>query len=423
MEPPEIKYLYNLRRFGMKLDLTIMNEFVSLLGNPHENFRSVHVAGTNGKGSVCAYTYSILRQRFSTGLYTSPHLVRFNERIVVDDEEIDDEYVISFVKKYKPLIERLSIENRNPTFFEVTTGLAFQYFALKNVDFGVFEVGLGGRLDATNVLHPEVSAIVTIDYDHTHILGDTLEKIAAEKAGIIKPNIPVVVGENKQSAVKVIKEVASKSSAPYHNIHDECSWDIEQMSFQGTKFSVSTPLRVYNLTTPLAGAHQVLNAVVSVRIAEILSENTTLTKSDIEKGIGGTKWRDRFEVKRNDPLLIFDSAHNPAGARALVETVKKLHPEKFTLLFSMVSGKNIHTVLSLLKEIADTIVVTEINYERRRLPLKEIEAEAKKIFENVVAIKEPCRALQYIIDYGKDSIATGSIYLLGELEQCLRSLR
>ncbi len=423
VESEEILYLYNLRRFGMKMDLSIMRSLAEQLGNPHENFKSVHVTGTNGKGSVCAMLYSILRRRYSVGLYTSPHVERYTERIIVDDKEIDEGYVVSFIRNWRPTIEKLASENRNPTFFEVTTALAFEYFSERGVDFGVLEVGLGGRLDATNIVTPEVSGIVTVDLEHTNVLGDTIEKIAWEKSGIIKSNVPVVVGEKKRDAVEVIKKVAEKRGARYHNVNDEMHVENVSINFDGTRFRALSPIREYDVRIPLIGKHQVLNALVAIRMAEILGENYSISHGDIEKGLAATHWRDRFEIKRREPLLIFDSAHNPSAMKILVNTVKDLGIHEILILFSMLSDKDIEKVLRILSTISRKIVVTEINYEKRRATLESIKRIAERYFPEIHAFKDSCSALKYALSTGENVIGTGSIYLLGELEKCLKSLQ
>ena len=356
------------------------------------------------------------------GLYTSPHIIRYSERIIVDDKEIDENYIVKFVKEIKPIIEELAKENRNPTFFEVTTILAFEYFSHKKVDFGVLEVGLGGRLDATNIVTPEISAIVTIDLDHTHILGNTLAEIAKEKAGIIKNNVPIVVGERKKEAIEVIKEIARKRNAPYHNVWDEMNVKNAHVDFEGTKFTVSTPIRDYKIQIPLIGKHQITNMLVAIRMAEILSENYTIGTQDIIEGLKKIRWKDRFQIKRWRPLIIFDGAHNPSAARSLVQTIKDLNIEYPTFLFSILSDKNMDEFLRILSSVSKKIIVTEIDYERRRAALRDIEKCARKYFSEILIFKNSCDALRYAFENEDKTIATGSIYLLGELEKCLMSL-
>ncbi len=422
MEPPEIEYIYNLRRFGMKMDLSIMKELAEKLGNPQNSFKSVHVTGTNGKGSVCAFVYSILKRKYRTALYTSPHISRYTERIVVDDREMEIGYAIRFIREWRPMIEKLAEENRNPTFFEVTTALAFKYFQDMNVDFAVVEVGLGGRLDATNILLPEISSIVTVDLEHTQVLGNTIEDIAREKAGIIKRGVPVVVGERKPDALNVIRKIAERRGAEYHNVHEEMKVEDVNMDIHGLRFTAYSPLREYRIRLPLTGTYQINNALVAVRIAELLSRNYDIGKEDIVEGLSAARWRGRFEIKRERPLLIFDSAHNPSAISMLVDTIKHLGIENPLFLFSALSDKDLHSIFRKISEITDRIVVTEIDYERRKTSLEVLENVAQKYFRYVKAIKSSCDALRYCLDRGEETIAAGSIYLLGELEECLRSL-
>ena len=405
----------------MKLDLSVMHEFISLIDNPHKNLKFAHIAGTNGKGSVSYFLYSIMKRNYKTGLYTSPHVEKYNERIIVDDREIEDSYVINFVRKYRKKIEEMANEKRNPTFFEVTTALALSYFRDMQVDFVVFEVGLGGRLDATNIVNPEITAIVTVDKDHTKVLGKRISRIAREKAGIIKPNVPVVVGENKNSAIKMIKKIAAKKNAPYHNVNEDCSIADVNMTLKGMEFIARTPVREYRLKTKMVGNHQIKNILVALRMAEILSENYNITKEDIIKGISYAVWRDRFQIKRKDPLLIFDSAHNPAGARVLADTINALNLENPTLLFSILKDKDIKRYLKIMRKVAKKIIVTEIDYHRK-MPLSRIEKYARRYFQEVVSFKNSCDALRYALENEDKIIACGSIYLMGELEKCLKSL-
>jgi len=421
VERCEIEYIYALRRFGMKLDLEIMRNFIELLGNPHESLHFAHIAGTNGKGSVASYLYNIMRRNYSTGLYTSPHIERFTERIVVDGEEIDEDYIVDFVHRYRGVIEELSNEQRNPTFFEVTTALALKYFYEKEVDFAVMEVGLGGRLDATNIINPDITAITSIDREHTNVLGKTIPKIAREKAGIIKKGIPVVVGEHKKAANSVIERIALKRGAEYHNALDECTYTVEKEDLNGMKISIATPVRAYKIRSKMLGTYQIKNMAVAIRMAELLSETYTISRGDIEKGIENTVWRGRFEIKSRKPLLIFDAAHNPAGARVLAKTLRELKLKNITLLFSMLDDKDVSLFLRYFKRLADKIVLTEIDYYRR-MPVSQLRKYAEQYFNDIYVEKNYCNALRLAMENDM-VLATGSIYLLGGLERCVQSLQ
>ena len=416
-----MEYLYNLRRFGMKMDLSIMRRFMEELGNPHEGINYAHIAGTNGKGSVCSMLYSIMKRNYRCGLYTSPHIERFNERIVVDDKEIEDSYIVNFVRNYRRIIEKLAREERNPTFFEVTTAMAFKFFKESKVDFSIMEVGLGGRLDATNIINPEITAIVTIDKEHTKILGNKIEEIAREKAGIIKEKVPVVVGERKKEALKIIKKEAMKKNAEYYNVNDEFEVEDFEMDLNGIRFRAKSNLREYRIKNHLTGNYQIVNTLIAIKMAEILGENYRITGNDIEEGIERNVWRDRFELKMREPLLIFDSSHNPAGMREIVDTIKRLNLQPVTFLFSVLSDKDLESIFKILKNVSKRIILTEIDY-KRKTPLAELEAHAKKYFSWIKSIKNSCDALKFAIENEERIVVTGSIYLLGELELCLRSL-
>lgn len=421
-ELPEVTFLYSLTLEGKRENLDVMYELLDHLGNPHSNdARYVHVAGSNGKGSVCASVYYVLRERYHVGLYLSPHVYRFNERITVDDKEIEDEYITNFVRNVKTILEKISGENRRPSFFEVTTAMAFQYFKEKGCDFSVIEVGLGGRLDPTNVIHPMISAITSIDLEHTHILGDTIEKIAFEKAGIIKPYTPVVAGVRDERALKVIKRIAEEKKAPLHNALSDYDVHGVSISLDSMRLRISSDRGEYRIDFPLIGRHQVNNVLVALGILEILGENYSIERSDIELGLSKVRLPGRFEVKIRKPLLIFDIAHNPAASKALADTIRDLELENATILFSALRDKDIDGILRNLGMISDEIIVTEIDYERRRTPAEEIERCARRYFRNVRVVRRSYEALERAMESSDIVIATGSAYLLRELEEHLHA--
>jgi dihydrofolate synthase/folylpolyglutamate synthase len=422
-EKPEISFLYSLTYDARRESLDIMRELLMYLGNPHlSDVKYVHVTGTNGKGSVCSSVYSVLRRKYRTGLYVSPHVYKFNERITVNDEQIEDSYVINFIRGFIPVIERLGKESKRPSFFEVTTSLAFEYFMKSGCRVAVIEVGLGGRLDPTNVINPLVSAITSIDLEHTQVLGNTIESIAYEKAGIIKPGVPVVTGALDIRALRVIEEVARSREAKLYNAPSEYKTSEISLKLDGTSFKVLGKNDEYKINFPLVGRHQVNNALVALKILELLRSHFPLEKSDIESGLAEVKLPGRFEVKLKKPLVIFDIAHNPAAARALADTVSELGLEGVTFLFSALRDKDLDGILNNLSRVSADIIVTEIGYGARRAPLEEIERCARKYFKNVKAIRKSHEALQYALEKSDMLIATGSAYLLRELEIYLQSI-
>jgi dihydrofolate synthase/folylpolyglutamate synthase len=422
-ETPEISFLYGLTYEGRRENLDIMHELLMHLNNPHlSGVKYVHVTGTNGKGSVCSAVYSVSKRKYRAGLYVSPHVYRFNERITVNDKQIEGDYIINFIRGFMPIVEKLGKESKRPSFFEVVTSLAFEYFARSGCEVAVIEVGLGGRLDPTNVINPLVSAITSIDLEHTQILGNTIESIAYEKAGIIKPGVPIVVGALDIRALRLIKEVARSRGAELYNAPSEYEVSDISLRLDGVSFKVLGKNGEYKINFPLVGRHQVNNVLIALKILELLEDHFPLERSDIELGLAEAKLPGRFEVKLKKPLVIFDIAHNPAAARALADTISELGLEDVIFLFSALRDKDLDGILSNLSRVSADIIVTEIGYEARRAPLEEIERCARKYFKNVKAIRDSNEALQYALEKSDTLVATGSTYLLRELEMHLRSI-
>ena len=330
------RYLSSLEKFGINLGLERITCLLEQLKNPHEQFKSIHIAGTNGKGSTAAMMASILKEAgYKVGLYTSPHLFDYTERIKINGQDIswqDFQEGLRVVKKVAQIMKD------QPTIFEVLTAVAFRYFAQKKVDYAVVEVGLGGRLDATNVLIPEVSVITNIDLEHTEILGKTLAKISAEKAAIIKPGVPVVTAEHKQEALKVIKKIGKNNSS---------------LSILVTRYPLS-------VTGKLLGAHQKLNAacaVAAIRLARI-----KVSRSAIKNGLRKTAWPGRFQVISKKPLIIVDGAHNPAGVKSLRVTIREQFPDKFTVIFGCQKTKDFKKMLREIKPVAARLIITQSSH-------------------------------------------------------------
>jgi dihydrofolate synthase / folylpolyglutamate synthase len=339
------KYLASLEKFGINLGLERIERLLDRLDNPQRKLKVIHVAGTNGKGSTCAMIASILKEAgYQVGLYTSPHLLKYNERIKVNGRDISDRDFSAGLK----LIEKLSAEP--PTVFEALTALAFWYFAGQKVDYAVVEVGMGGRLDATNVVTPLISVITNIDLEHTAILGRTLAKIAVEKAAIIKPGVPVITAETKPEALTVIKHQAEKNQSVLIQVGSE----------QG------------GLSSALAGEHQKTNAVCAV--AAVRLAGIKVGKQAVLRGLARVKWPARFQLVAKKPLTIVDGAHNPAGIKVLVAALRQQYPgQKFTFIFGTQSDKDSALMLNLLKPWATRIILTHSSHQnaaaKKSLPL------------------------------------------------------
>jgi dihydrofolate synthase/folylpolyglutamate synthase len=360
-----LKFVLDREHFGMKLGLENISRFLDRIGSPHNRYPSVHIAGTNGKGSTASYIESILRHAgYKTGIFTSPHLIDFRERIKVDGRPISKKYVTDFVREYRGLIIRNKI-----TFFEVCTALAFCYFADCRVDIAVVEVGLGGRLDATNTLRPILSIITDISYDHTQILGETLEKIAFEKAGIIKAGVPVLVGIMKPEPKSTIADIALERKAPTIFINGNHFRRREKLFFFDYR---NNGFRLDALRSALPGRHQVLNAALSVRAMEILGElGFKAGRRNIRKGLRKVDWPGRFQIIRlpNGSIVILDVAHNPAGFKATVECFKELFPgRKADILIGFVKTKDFSKSISYLKSVARSVEICRLNTYRSANP-------------------------------------------------------
>ena len=378
-----LSYLYNLERFGIKLDLSNTISFTEHLGNPHLKFPSVHIAGSNGKGSVAAMLQSILSfSGYRSGLYTSPHLVDYRERIRIGDELIDKDFIVDFVNDLKD-----EIDKNGYTFFEVTTALALSYFANNKVDIVVLETGMGGRLDATNIVIPLLSVITNISLEHTEHLGTTLPQIAFEKAGIIKTEVPTITAVDGPEVLQVIKNVCGERKSPLLVINIDSSTSDEKLSPLplGERDRVRGNMKIHklsvdqttfdfgpykNLKLNLAGRHQVTNAGLAIFAIEKLKEMGWKIKTKVVRnGLKNVNWRGRLEIFRKNPLTLLDVAHNPAGTKALVDALEELFPQKkIIFIFGVMADKDYPSMLKEICRKAKFILLTKPDYKRAADP-------------------------------------------------------
>ncbi len=408
-------YLYNLERFGIKLDLSNITAILNRLGNPHLRFPSIHIAGTNGKGSVAAVLHSILCESgYKAGLYTSPHLVNFRERIRVGQELIEEDFIFDFVLQLKD-----EIDKNGYTFFEVTTAMAFEYFASQKVDVAVVETGLGGRLDATNMITPLISVITNVGKEHTKQLGDSIPQIAFEKAGIIKKGIPTITAVNQPEALEVIRSVCTKRNSELLQVQEGTSYTVLDSSIYGSKFSFSSNSSSYeNLELNLAGEHQLLNATTCLISIQKLKElDWKVEEQAIRDGLKKVNWRARLEVFEKKPLVILDVAHNPAGTKTLIHALNQLFPERrIIFVFGVMEDKDYPLMLKEICAKAKFIVLTKPDYKRAAEPesLKEVVGQAGIPYQILPQVKE---AYPFALDKAKweDIICiTGSHFTVGE---------
>ena len=358
-----LDYLYSLQKTGIKFGLENTFRLLEILGNPQKNFRAIHIAGTNGKGSTSSLIASILSEmNFKVGLYTSPHLVRFNERIKVDCNEIDDDYLVEMVNFLKPQIEKIK-----PTFFEVTTAIAFKYFSEMKIDYGVIETGLGGRLDSTNVLLPDVSVITKIGLDHKEFLGDTIEKIAYEKAGIIKENKPVVVSSNGDTVKKIFRDIAKEKRTSIVFVDENYSHSNLNQTIENLIAKVQSKIsgKEYSIQSPLIGDYQIENIKTSIATIEILFPEKNLEET-IYKGIKNLKFRlrGRFEVLNTEPLIILDTAHNSDAIKNFLFSLNKIVANRKVAVFGIMKDKEIDDVIDLIENSFEKILLCQAKIER-----------------------------------------------------------
>lgn len=334
-----------------KTDLKNTIALCELLNHPHKNFKSIHIAGTNGKGSTAHFLASIFQTAgFKTGLYTSPHLKDFRERIKINGEMIPEDYVVDFVKKHKKAFKKIQL-----SFFEMTVGLAFQYFSDEKVDIAIIETGMGGRLDSTNVLNPLLSIITNIGFDHTQFLGDTLIKIAGEKAEIIKKNTPVVIGETQLEIKSLFEAKADKEKAPIYFADD--NFDLKHLTNLDADIALfdvwkNSELYIEHLESPLLGEYQSKNIVTVLQAAEVLKNKFGLSQDIIIEGINdmpmNTGFKGRWQILSKNPLTICDTAHNKEGLIAVMTQLRQQHFDKLHFVLGIVNDKQINEILNLL---------------------------------------------------------------------------
>tara|TARA_B100000029_G_scaffold375236_1_gene369572 strand:- start:12358 stop:13626 length:1269 start_codon:yes stop_codon:yes gene_type:complete len=355
LDQATLDYLYTLRRRGIKIGLHRTIELLNRCNNPHKGIPIVHIAGTNGKGSTAAMIASILKiSGLKVGLYTSPHLVKFNERIRINGIPISDEFIISFLKHYQETINLLG-----STFFETTTAMMYSLFAHENVDIGVIEVGMGGRLDSSNVCESIASVITTIDFDHMEYLGNTLTKIATEKAGIIKSGIPVITTNQKEEVLTVIEKAAKKNGAPLFFASDLCPISNFKQNANGISFrSLDT-----FFSSPFLGSHQVANAQTAIATCRMLESK--IKEEKIAQGIKKTIWPGRLQLVWQKPIVYFDVGHNPNGVHASLNTLIDIYPDiPIQAICAIKKNKDVKEIAkALCKKVKDVITIEPTNSE------------------------------------------------------------
>ena len=394
-----IQFLSGLQVFGANFGLETPRKLAALAGNPQEKLRFIHVAGTNGKGSTCAMLESIYRAAgLRVGLFTSPHLVSFRERIQINRQLVSENDVARLVTEIQPLLKQFPTD-QHPTMFEVVTVMALKYFAERKCDLVIWETGLGGRLDATNIVTPLASVITNIALDHTQWLGDTLEKIAAEKAGIIKLGVPVITAAREPEVLRVIAEIAREQNAGFIPIGAASNL---------TKASWLPAL-------PLLGEHQGMNGALAVIVVTALKSQIPVTEADVRQGLAEVSWPGRLQViERGGQMFLLDGAHNLAGVEALCAAFNNYQPAKPTLIFGVLADKDWRAMCKLLAPLASRVLLVPVNSERTAKPeqLAEVCRTANPAAD-VACCSSLAEALAWVAQ-DKFVVIAGSLYLVGE---------
>lgn len=402
-----LKKLYSYNSKGIKLGLDNIKNIMDKLGNPQNKYKIIHIAGTNGKGSTASIIETVLVEAgFHVGKYTSPHLVKFNERIVVNKNMITDEEVAFYFEKVEKSILDLKIE---ATFFEITTAMMFLYFADKNVEWAIIETGMGGRYDSTNIVMPEISVITNISLDHTEYLGDTIRKIAFEKAGIIKKDIPVFFCDDKKDTIEVIKEHTDKYFDVL-NIYKNSDYYLDKEKFY-------TIIKVEDWTYELSlfGTYQIKNFLTAYSVLRYIG----IEKEIIQKGVQKVNWEGRFEVKRDKIIKIYDGAHNSDSALKLKENIEKIYKkDEIVLLCSILKDKDVKEILKIFAEFTDTVLFTSLKHYNRGLDSIELKNIGGEFFKIVYCEDDLINAIKKVENLNKKAIIfAGSLYLIGELKK------
>lgn len=414
-----LSYLFGLEHLGIKFGLQNIRAIAERLGHPERAFQSIHVAGTNGKGSVTAMVETALREAgHRAARYTSPHLQALNERFVIDGEPVPTDQLAAVVDDVRVAVESLVSAGRlevQPTFFEVATAVAFELFRRARVQVAVLEVGMGGRLDATNIVDPVVTAITTIALDHQQFLGRTLTDIAREKAGIVKPGVPVVVGRLDPDAEAVIASIAAERNAEVID-----AWNgvvVERRG--GADFSLRTPQDDYGTVVPaLRGDHQIDNGVVAVRVLEqAQARGIRVPRAAIAAGLTRVAWPGRLECRRlaDGREMLLDAAHNPAGARVLAHYLRQTGDDRLPLVCAVMRDKDVRGIFEALLPAAGALVVTQASTPRSAEPaaLARIALEVRP--DLPVSIEpSPAQALAAAWRLSPRIVVAGSIFLLGD---------
>ncbi len=425
-----------LARIGynnVNFNLSRMQKLLSCVGNPHRKFKSVHIAGTKGKGSTCYMLANMLiGSEYKVGLYTSPHLVDIRERIKINNQMIAEHDFIRLLNKLLPDLRECNEKNQ-PTFFEILTCIGFMYFAEQEVDIAIIETGLGGRLDSTNVIKPEISAITTIGYDHMHILGNTLAQIAGEKAGIMKSGVPVISVPQPPEVREVLAKAAKAAKTPLKFTGDDIdfSYRFESSRLTGphTRICLTTPRSKFeHLPVPLPGEHQAINCGLALALLDALKEKGFDINDQLAlEGLAKTQIDGRMELICEDPRILIDGAHNPPSVEALIKTIgQHISYDSMVVIFGCAADKDIDGMLDQIAMGADKVIFTKNGTMRSADPADlalRFEERTGRMAQWTDTVSEAIRVASAVATRGDIICVTGSFYLAGEAKKLFQKER
>lgn len=419
-------WIFNLKLFGdVKLRLAVMERLLAAMGDPHRRLRVVHVGGTNGKGSTVAMVASILESAgYRVGMFTKPHLTSFTERISVNGAQISERKIIAMINGMLPAVEAVAAEYQHPTFFEITAALMFKYFADEKVDFAVVEVGMGGRLDATNVVDALVSVITNVSLEHTKVLGDTVGKIAAEKAGIVKEGGILVTSSGDEKALEVFRKVCAEKRARMIVVGGDVVFEKMRSDINGQTFNLRASYgRSFEaLHVPLLGEHQITNAAAAVGAIEALkTRGIEIPEAAVHEGLAKVKWPGRLEVMQEKPYVVIDGAKDVLATRTLAAEVPKIFSyDKLVLVVSMSRDKKTGEMMDELLPAADYVVATRHNVKGRAIEPEELAKAAEDAGKACTVIDDSKDAVREAMKLAGENglvLVAGSIFLAGEARE------
>ncbi|WP_168123792.1 folylpolyglutamate synthase/dihydrofolate synthase family protein [Paenibacillus sp. HB172176] len=431
-----VDWITGLVPFGIRPGLDRIHELMERLGNPHRRLKFIHVAGTNGKGSTCSFLTNVLvRGGYDVGTFTSPYITKFTNRFQYNGHDIEEEDLLRLANKLKPHVEAIAkTELGSPTMFEVSTALAILYFGtVVYPDYVVWETGLGGRLDVTNIVYPVMSIITNVGHDHMDRLGPTLEAIAAEKAGIIKPGIPVVSAAAQPEVIEVIRRKAQETGSSFYLLGEQFKTSVQSVREDEQIFTFEGLFRtIEGLSIKLNGAHQLENAAVAIMALEVLRQYQAMIIEDdaLREGLMQTEWPGRLEMVQKEPRILIDGAHNPEGASMLADALRNVyHYGRLHLMIGMLENKNHEATIKHILPLVDTLIVTEADYHMKlnAEALGELigrmreQSDESKPFELIVEKdwKQALNKLQQLTEGNDLGVVTGTLYLIADVRSRL----